>query len=110
MNEIDKTVDRIGQLPDDAQCLYVAKDDGTGTRPFLTDKDLKALANAHTQLKADLATAKQGLERIANPINAMQNDLKDGQSLDGAAAVYISNDATWLKSVAQQTLAAIGKE
>lgn len=63
-----------------------------------------------TQLKADLATAKQGLEYIANPINAMQNDLKDGQSLDGVAAVYISNDPHWLKSVAQRTLDKIGKE
>lgn len=58
-NEIDKTVETIGQLPDDAECLYVAKDDGTGTRPFLTVKDIKALCTAYTQLKADLATAKQ---------------------------------------------------
>jgi len=67
-NEIDNTVERIGQLPDNAEvaldanhaCSAECDDDS----PFHRDniQDLKALCTAYTQLKADLATAKQGLD------------------------------------------------
>ena len=60
-NEIDQTVERIGQLPDggrvwhnERQYQYEA-----GKYSTLEVDDLKALCNAYTQLKADLATERQ---------------------------------------------------
>jgi hypothetical protein len=148
-NEIDKTVERIGQLPNICKCFSWAwrnEDlgkglphhpdcDGTGSRKELSVIDrlinrvgllldgkticfihfaevemrsdgytatcsklcdveeLKSLANAYTQLKADLATAKQGLEHIA-----------------GNWECGHQGECRCLSDIAQDTLDKIGKE
>lgn len=94
-NEIDKTVERIGQLPEE-NCKRIwinyRTPDGTIYSNYVSFEvaDLKAFATAYTKLKADLATAKQGLETIRN--------------MDYRGNRHSSAD------IAQQTLAAIGKE
>ena len=59
-NEIDQTVERIGQLPDDAKygamLHYVTKDEDGNyvANDAIVISDAKALANAYTQLKAEM--------------------------------------------------------
>ncbi|MCP4528650.1 MAG: hypothetical protein GY833_22450 [Aestuariibacter sp.] len=48
--------------------------------------------------------AKDGLEAITNPIQELERQLEDGQTLDGHAAMNLSNDPEYLKGLAQQVL------
>lgn len=48
----------------------------------------------------------EALEYIANPILAMQKQLKPGERLDGIMAVHLSESNTHLKDVAVKALAA----
>lgn len=49
---------------------------------------------------------REALEKIANPINFMQAELKEGETINGQMAIQLSNDAAYLKSIAITALAA----
>lgn len=111
-NEIDQTVERIARLdPRDSSLEHwkfdgEAEADGQHTKEYFGEfctpeqiPALQALATAYTQLKADLATAKQGLEDVKTTLYG------HGCGPDkGLCACCRADD------IAQQTLAAIGKE
>ena len=44
------------------------------------------------------------LEKIANPISYFQKELKEGERLEGAIVLALSNDANWLKEVAREAI------
>lgn len=47
----------------------------------------------------------EALERIANPIEFMQREAKkNGDELNGRAAILLSNDAQYLKDIAKNAL------
>ncbi len=47
---------------------------------------------------------REALDRIANPIKWMQLDLKEGEQINGQYAIQLSNDAAYLKGIANKTL------
>lgn len=104
MNEIDQTVERAIEgihilqefvETDDLLCL-----DHLPVSP----SGLQALANTYTQLKADLATAKQGLEHYA--------DVENWYALDPNWPKwnYCGDSDGNGYDLARQTLDKIGKE
>jgi len=58
-----------------------------------------------TDVKYQLAIS--ALQAIRNPIAHFQQQLKDGEKLDGMYAVQLSNDAGYLKSIADKALTEI---
>lgn len=44
------------------------------------------------------------LDEIANPIRYMKSRLKDGEQIDGAHAALLSNNANYLKDIAEKSL------
>mgnify|MGYP006315961345 CR=1 FL=1 len=116
-NEIDKTVERIGQLPEE-NCKRIwinyRTPDGTIYSNYVSFEvaDLKAFATAYTQLKADLATAKQGLEHYADICSAC---LSPRDTHDENGQVDMLDEIGHMicgkpEYPAQQTLDKIGKE
>ena len=104
-NEIDQTVGRIADLdlPEKNDILYEENSNGANYGmcdhySFCTVADLKALATAYTQLKADLATAKQ---EIVATIEALPVD-ESGDDTGHYAQGTINER--------RRILAAIGKE
>jgi hypothetical protein len=57
-----------------------------------------------TQLKAENERLKAALEQISNPIKFMQNNLKEGEKLDGFYAIQLSQSASYLKDIAKEAL------
>jgi len=48
---------------------------------------------------------KEALWSIANPIAYLQQEAeKEGGKLDGAGAIYLSNNANWLQGIARKAL------
>lgn len=48
---------------------------------------------------------KTALWKIANPIAHLQQEAeKEGGKLDGAGAIYLSNNANWLQEIARKAL------
>lgn len=55
--------------------------------------------------KKQLEITKAALERIANPIKAMQEDAdKEGARINGIFAVTVSENGAWYKEVAKTAL------
>ena len=48
--------------------------------------------------------AKEGLEDVAQPIQALERTLEDGAKLDGSQAVQLANDPVYLREQAQKSL------
>lgn len=66
---------------------------------------LQEAATTITTLAAERDALREALGRIANPIAAFQRDAVDaGAELDGAAAIYLANNADYLKGHARTTL------
>lgn len=109
-NEIEQTVERIGQLPDDSRVMINPTGGGEAVVTPLIGRNLRELGSAYTQLKADLATAKQGLERYGDASN-WHNEEFTSNSVPFTAKCFLgaSRDGNGY-DLAQQTLAAIGKE
>lgn len=112
MNEIDNTVERIGQLPD-----------GIHMRNWkvileCTTDDLKALASAYTKAVSDLAKAKAGLEHYADShLNWVYScQIGHSHNADCLENKYVAADSSTGQhgyTVAQQTLdeiLGVGKE
>jgi hypothetical protein len=60
--------------------------------------------------KTELEFAIQALEDIANPIGALQRYAKSqGRQLDGRVAVQLSKDPGYLKGMASDALATLGR-
>lgn len=55
-------------------------------------------------LEAELAECRAILEKIADPVHAMQRELPEGARLNGAMAVALSNDPNYLKGLAKAGL------
>jgi hypothetical protein len=63
------------------------------------------------QLRAKNEKLRRSLERIANPISALQARAKaEGCLLNGAMAVSLSNDAGYLKDIARSALEALNND
>lgn len=61
--------------------------------------------------KTELEFAIQALEDIANPIGALQRYAKaQGRQLDGHMAVQLSKDPGYIKGMASDALAALGRK
>jgi hypothetical protein len=61
--------------------------------------------------KTELEFAIQALEDIANPIGALQRYAKEqGRQLDGYIAVQLSKDPAYIKGMASDALAALGRK
>lgn len=56
------------------------------------------------RLRAELAECRAILEKIADPVHAMQRELPEGARLNGAMAVALSNDPNYLKGLAKAGL------
>ena len=56
------------------------------------------------RLRAELAECRAILEKIVDPVRAMQRELPEGARLNGAMAVSLSNDASYLKGLAKAGL------
>jgi hypothetical protein len=54
----------------------------------------------NSQLKKQVEYLKSALEKISNPIKSMEQELKEGETLNGQYAIQLSNDASYLKSIA----------
>lgn len=50
---------------------------------------------------------KVALDKIANPIKFMQDNLKEGESLNGLMALQLANSPIWLKQIAEDALSEI---
>ena len=112
-NEIDKTVERIEQLPDGRHLIPCDHLDCEIDGGLDTD-GVKKLVAAYTKLKADLATAKQGLEHYADENSwdysrFIHDGMDDAQIAALPKDLYIWDDANG-QDLAQQTLDKIGKE
>lgn len=113
-NEIDQTVERIGQLPDGENLHWWDKESQTWLpepEDALLSDELKDLRTAYTQLKADLATARQGLEHYADTYQwlcCQPSYLHDCKTDKCWMTNYDGDGQGW--EHAQQTLDAIGKE
>ncbi len=60
--------------------------------------------------KTELEFAIQALEDIANPMGALQRYAKEqGRELDGHMAVQVSKDIGFIKGMASDALAALGR-
>ena len=119
--EIDQTVERIGQLPKGQKLKSQPwlKDGGVSAFPGdfigtgdLTTDNLIELKDAYTQLKADLATAKQGLEPF---VDVCTNCLCYREQHDANGEVDMLDEIGQMicgkpEYPAQQTLDKIGKE
>ena len=62
------------------------------------------MAELVAELRAELAACRAILEKIADPVRAMQRELPDGARLNGAMAVALSNDPNYLKGLAKAGL------
>ena len=49
---------------------------------------------------------QQALKDIADPVAAWQRDLKEGERLDGAAAIYMPDNAETYRRMARKALEA----
>ena len=55
-----------------------------------------------------LELAISALEKIAFPLDYLKNEAdKDGTKLDGISAIYLCNDANWLRDLAKKALTEI---
>jgi len=61
-NQINQTVERIGQLPDGEHPVYGLDYDNVPIEYLGTKDEIKALASAYTKAVSDLEKAKAGLE------------------------------------------------
>ena len=105
--ELEQIVERIGQLPDDAEMSNTAigLDPLAVVPSFFTTDDLKALATAYTKAISDLAKAKAGLGHYAESCDC--GHLIDNHDELGECTLC---DCTKITNHAQQVLDEIGKE
>ena len=112
-NEIDRTVERIKQRGDDHKLYCPTCKAGRNCMDHLMIRE-NDLQEQVTQLKTDLAVAKQGLEHYADENSwdysrFIHDGMDDAQIAALPKDLYIWDDANG-QDLAQQTLAAIGKE
>lgn len=63
-----------------------------------------SLIYENTELKARLSKMIFSLKKIANPIEFMKNELKEGERLNGQYAFQLSIDPNYLKQIAKDAL------
>ena len=62
-------------------------------------------AECYKELKRENERLEKALRKIAFPIVALQKEAEEtGVKLDGGAASRLSDDASWLKSIAEQAM------
>lgn len=67
-------------------------------------KQLVDLSDEVLELRSENERLKAALEEIVDPIKAMKEKLKDGEKLNGLYAVDLSNNANYLKRIAENAL------
>lgn len=67
----------------------------------------KDLLERVQRLEAEAAAMREALGKIAHPIPWLQKAENKGYVLNGRAAVYLAQDANWLKDTAKQALNAL---
>lgn len=67
-------------------------------------KQLVDLSDEVLELQSENERLKAALEEIVDPIKAMKEKLKDGEKLNGLYAVDLSNNANYLKRIAENAL------
>lgn len=117
-NQINQTVERIGQLPDGEHPVYGLDYDNVPIEYLGTKDEIKALASAYTKAVSDLAKAKAGLEHYADShLNWVYScQIGHSHNADCLENKYVAADSSTGQhgyTVAQQTLdeiLGVGKE
>ena len=75
-----------------------------GNFQFYKEEVLQAMDEYASDLQSENERLKAALEEIVDPIKAMKEKLKDGEKLNGLYAVDLSNNANYLKRIAENAL------
>lgn len=69
------------------------------------EDDFMHYFNATARLRAEVIRLRDALDRIANPLQSLQQDAANaGIPLNGAAAAALANDVGYLRGIARNAL------
>jgi len=70
----------------------------------ITKAQLVEAESTIATLQARVEELEKALGKIAYPIKTLEAELKEGEQLNGVAAIQLSNDANYLKQIAKNAL------